>query len=60
MTRTFAPNRKVDDAFVAMVKFENGSVGTFEATRFGIGCKNGNAFQMHGSKAACCASTSSG
>ena len=42
VTRTFAPNRAVDDAFVAMVNFENGSVGTFEATRFGIGIKNGN------------------
>ena len=49
VTRTFAPGRKVDDAFVAMLNFENGSVGTFEATRFGIGCKNANAFQMHGS-----------
>ena len=29
VTRTFAPNRKVDDAFVAILKFENGSVGTF-------------------------------
>jgi predicted dehydrogenase len=48
LTRTFAPERKVDDAFVAMVKFENGSIGTFEATRFGIGIKNGNAFQIHG------------
>jgi len=38
----------VDDAFVAMVKFGNGSVGTFEATRFGIGIKNGKAFQIHG------------
>ena len=50
ITRTFAPNRKVDDAFAAMVTFENGSLGMFEATRFGIGIKNGNAFQMHGSK----------
>ena len=49
MTRTFAPNRQVDDAVVAMVKFENGSAGTFEATRFGIGCKNHNTFQIHGS-----------
>ena len=48
LTKTFAADRKVDDAFVAMVKFENGSVGTFEATRFGIGIKNGNAFQIHG------------
>ena len=49
VTRTFAPNRQVDDAFVAILNFENGSVGTFTATRFGIGIKNGNAFQMHGS-----------
>jgi len=48
LTKTFAADRKVDDAFVAMVKFGNGSVGTFEATRFGIGIKNGNAFQIHG------------
>jgi predicted dehydrogenase len=31
-----------------MVKFANGSIGTFEATRFGIGVKNGNTFQIHG------------
>ena len=48
-TRTFMPDRPIDDAFVAMLKFDNGSVGTFEATRFGIGCKNSNSFQMHGS-----------
>ena len=42
------PNGPVDDAFVAMVRFENGSIGTFEATRFGIGIKNGNVFQIHG------------
>jgi predicted dehydrogenase len=46
-TRTFAPGRTVDDAVVAMVEFANGSVGTFEATRFGIGCKNCNAFEVH-------------
>lgn len=50
LARTFAPNRVVDDAFVAMLNFENGSVGTFEATRFGIGVKNGNSFQIHGSR----------
>ena len=48
-TRTFAADRAVDDAFVAMLSFENGSVGTFEATRFGVGVKNGNMFQIHGS-----------
>jgi predicted dehydrogenase len=49
VNKTFAPGRKVDDAMLAIVKFENGSLGTFEATRFGIGVKNGNAFQLHGS-----------
>jgi len=49
-TRTFAPNRPVDDAVVAVVEFGNGSVGTFEATRFGIGCKNSNAFEVHAEK----------
>ena len=48
-TRTFAPNRQVDDAFLAMVQFAYGSLGTFDATRFGIGCKNANTFQIHGS-----------
>jgi predicted dehydrogenase len=49
LSRTFMPDRAVDDAFIALVRFENGSVGTFEATRFGIGCKNANSFQIHGS-----------
>jgi len=48
-TRTFVPNRPIDDAILAMLRFVNGSVGTFEATRFAIGCKNSNSFQMHGS-----------
>ncbi len=48
-TRTIAPNRSVDDAVMALVSFENGSAGTFEATRFGIGCKNRKTFEIHGS-----------
>ena len=47
VTRTFAANRAVDDAVLAIVEFANGSAGTFEATRFGIGCKNQNAFEIH-------------
>jgi predicted dehydrogenase len=47
--RTLAPNRAVDDAMLALVQFENGSAGTFEATRFGIGCKNRKTFEIHGS-----------
>jgi predicted dehydrogenase len=50
-TRTFAANRAVDDAVMALVAFANGSAGTFEATRFGIGCKNRKTFEIHGSGA---------
>ena len=47
--RTLAPGRAVDDAVMALVMFENGSAGTFESTRFGIGCRNQNRFEIHGS-----------
>ncbi|HXB70480.1 MAG TPA: Gfo/Idh/MocA family oxidoreductase [Candidatus Acidoferrales bacterium] len=47
--RTFIPNRVVDDAVMALAHFDNGSVGTFEATRFGIGYRNANRFEIHGS-----------
>ena len=40
----------VDDAFVAAVEFENGAVGTLEATRFAGGRKNGNCFEINGEK----------
>ncbi len=50
VARTFVPDRAIDDAFAAMIRFENGSLGMFEATRFGIGCKNANSFQIHGSR----------
>jgi predicted dehydrogenase len=48
MRTTFAPGREIDDAFLALLKFANGSVGQFQATRFGIGCRNANSFQIHG------------
>ena len=51
MTSTFIPERPlpdgsgtgkvdVDDAFEAVVEFENGAVGTLEASRFAPGRKN--------------------
>ncbi len=49
MTHTFAPGRDVDDAVALLARFGNGSVGTFEATRYGVGCRNRNAFEIHGS-----------
>jgi predicted dehydrogenase len=40
----------VDDAFVAAVEFENGAIGTIEATRFAGGHKNSNCFEVNGEK----------
>lgn len=60
LTRTFIPERPgpdgklktvdVDDAFVAAVEFENGAIGTVEATRFAGGHKNSNCFEVNGEK----------
>ncbi len=57
---TFIPERKtedgrtakveVDDAFEAIVQFENGAVGTLEATRFARGRKNSSTFEINGEK----------
>ena len=58
--QTFIPERPgsdgkmkkvdVDDAFVAAVEFENGALGTLEATRFAGGHKNSNCFEVNGEK----------
>ncbi len=40
----------VDDAFVAALEFENGAVGTLEATRFAGGRKNYNSFEINAEK----------
>ena len=50
MTHTFAPGRDVDDATLLLVRFANGSVGTFEATRYGVGRRNRKTFEINGSK----------
>jgi len=50
LMHTFAPRRDVDDATLLMVRFANGSIGTFEATRYGVGCQNRNTFEVNGSK----------
>src|SRR5215204_6274588 len=39
MTQTFMPGRDVDDAVESVVRFENGAVGTIEASRFCQGRK---------------------
>jgi predicted dehydrogenase len=53
--RTFITERPggtvdVDDAFEATVEFENGTVGTYEATRFAAGRKNQMRWEINGSK----------
>jgi predicted dehydrogenase len=60
MTKTFIPERPwgdgtmgqvdVDDAFAAVVAFENGALGTVEATRFAAGRKNGNVIEINGER----------
>lgn len=60
LTRTFIPERPggdgkmkkvdVDDAFVSAIEFENGAIGTVEATRFAGGHKNSNCFEVNGEK----------
>jgi predicted dehydrogenase len=48
--RTIVPGREVDDNFVATVEFENGVVGTLEASRLARGHANSNAFEVNGSQ----------
>ena len=60
MAHTFIPERPgsdgkmkkvdVDDAFVSAIEFENGAIGTIEATRFAGGHKNSNCFEVNGEK----------
>ncbi|HEX7064001.1 MAG TPA: Gfo/Idh/MocA family oxidoreductase [Bacillales bacterium] len=40
----------VDDAAAFLARFENGTIGTFEATRFANGNRNGNRFEINGEK----------
>jgi predicted dehydrogenase len=40
----------VDDAALALVRFEGGAIGTIEGTRFAPGRKNQNRFEVNGSR----------
>lgn len=40
----------VDDAVAFLARFENGALGTFEATRFANGNRNKNKFEINGEK----------
>lgn len=44
----------VDDATSMLVEFENGAVGSFEASRFANGRKNYNTFEIYGEKGSIC------
>jgi predicted dehydrogenase len=60
MTETFIKEREVqgqpgvtkpvgiDDACAFLVRFQNGSIGTFESTRYARGRKNQNTFEVNG------------
>lgn len=50
LTRTFAKGRPVEDAVELLATFANGSIGILEATRFGVGERNGNSFEIQGAK----------
>lgn len=61
LTKTFVPERPsgdggsrervtVDDAFVSLLEFENGAIGTVEASRFCPGRKNFHTIEINGSK----------
>ena len=50
LTHTFAQGRDVDDATLVLARFENSSLGSFEATRYAVGCRNCNAFRIHGAR----------
>ena len=62
MTETFIKERKhqetgrvqkvgIDDACLFLARFENGSLATFESTRYARGRKNKNMFEINGEKA---------
>jgi predicted dehydrogenase len=50
LMHTFAAGRDVDDATLFLARFANGSIGSFEATRYAVGVRNGNIFEIHGSR----------
>jgi predicted dehydrogenase len=48
--RTYVAGRKVDDAVAATLEFEDGAIGTLEATRLARGRVNQNTFEINGSR----------
>lgn len=62
LTKTFVTERRrgegnghrervtVDDAAISLLEFENGAIGTLEATRLALGRKNHHTIEINGSK----------
>jgi predicted dehydrogenase len=50
VVRTFIEGRQVDDAVEAAVEFEDGAVGTIEATRLALGRRNALQWELNGTK----------
>jgi predicted dehydrogenase len=50
VVKTFLPGREVDDAIEAAVEFENGAIGTVEATRLALGNRNAFQWEINGTK----------
>ncbi len=50
IVKTFIPDWKVDDAVEATVEFEQGAIGTLEATRLANGRRNALQWEINGSK----------
>jgi predicted dehydrogenase len=48
--QTFKESRDIDDATLALARFANGSIGSFEASRYAVGFRNRNAFEIHGER----------
>ena len=48
--QTFVPGREVDDAIAAALRFQDGAIGTLEATRFATGNLNRMTWEVNGSK----------
>ncbi|MEM2789450.1 MAG: Gfo/Idh/MocA family oxidoreductase, partial [Candidatus Bathyarchaeia archaeon] len=44
----------VDDAFISLVRFKNGAIGSLEASRFCAGRKNYQRIEIHGTEGTIC------
>ena len=50
LSQIFFPGRNVEDAALSLLQFENGSIGSLGATRYGVGHWNANMFELQGEK----------